>query len=494
MSQVLTPAAPPENGDALDDLDGGLAVSPSDVLERLWRFFISMRTGLVLILGLGLLSLAGTLLEQAPAGMRGDKQAYASWLTQMRPKYGGWTSVLDRLGLFHVFTSIWFYGIVILLATSILACSVNRAPKLWTRAVHPQHRMSESFFSHAALRATLSSPTDPTTAVDGLRAALTAQHYRTEVEPETGGTTYVYADRHRWAPFGTVVTHLSFVLILLGFVLSATTGFKDTQVAVPVGTKVAVGHGTGLTVEATSFTDTYYPDGSPKDYASDLVLYKGGKAVDSQTIRVNHPMSWGGVSFYQSFFGVAAAMTAKDSTGKTVYDGGVPMQWQSSDGKHSIGRFEVPSSGLTVYVVMAASGQVDPDIKAGQVQLEIYRDTAKAPVATEVISQGKPTEVAGATFTFDRTRQFTGLIVKRDPGTVFVWIGSALMVVGIYLVLFFPHRRLWLRVRRTSAGSEIGCAAARRESAHRDTQFESTFRSLVDDLQLAVTPAKRTRK
>ena len=125
-----------------------------------------MRTGLALILALGLLSLVGTLLAQTPPGIRGDPQAYASWLDSVRPKYGGWTSVLDTLGFFSIFTSVWFKAITVLLTTSILACSVNRAPRLWRLAVRPRTRMGESFFTHAALRADLFVPAEPDQAAE----------------------------------------------------------------------------------------------------------------------------------------------------------------------------------------------------------------------------------------------------------------------------------------------------------------------------------------
>jgi hypothetical protein len=156
MSQdTRTRPAEPAAGqplDGLDGLDGGPSVGASDVLNRLWRFFISMRTGLWLILAMGLLSLAGTLLEQTPAGLSSDPAAYASWLASIHSKYGGWTPVLDKVGLFAAFTSIWFKGIMVLLTTSVLACSVNRAPRLWKLALHPRTRMSETFFTHAPLR------------------------------------------------------------------------------------------------------------------------------------------------------------------------------------------------------------------------------------------------------------------------------------------------------------------------------------------------------
>ena len=329
-----------------------------------------MRTGLLLILALGLLSLIGTLLVQAPAGLATDPAAYTSWLASIHSKYGGWTPVFDKLGFFAVFTSIWFKAIMVLLTTSVLACSVNRAPRLWKLAFHPRTRMGETFFTHAPLRASVLVPAEPDETMDYVREVLKSHRFRTITDPDDDGLN-LYADRFRWGPFGTVMAHLSFVIILLGFFLSATTGFKNTQLIVPVGSTVQVGNGTGLSVKAMSFNDAYYPDGSPSDYASDLILYKNGAQVDRQTIRVNHPMKAGGVSFYQSFFGEAAAMKVTDGAGKTLYDDAAALQWQSDDGKHSIGKFDIKAKGLTVYVIDVASGKTDPNIKAGQLQLEV---------------------------------------------------------------------------------------------------------------------------
>jgi len=474
--------------DGLDGPDGGPSVSGADVLNRLWRFFISMRTGLWLILALGLLSLAGTLLEQAPAGMTADPVAYAAWVASIHSKYGGWTPVFDKIGFFSVFTSIWFKSITVLLATSVLACSVNRAPRLWKLAFHPRTRMSETFFTHAPLRASVLVPAGPDAATDYVKQVLKSHRFRTITDTDQDGV-YLYADRFRWGPFGTVMAHVSFVIILVGFFLSATTGFKDTSFTAPVGQTVAVGHGTGLSIQATSFSDVYYADGSPKDYSSQLVLYKNGAVVQQQTVRVNHPMTQDGVTFYQSFFGEAASMKVTDAAGKAVYSQAVPLAFTSDDGTHSIGQF-TPSKTLNVYVIGAASGKPDPNIKAGQMQLEIHQNGATDPIATQVVDEGKPATIAGLTYTFERTRQFTGLIVARDPGVNFVWVGSALLVIGLFLVFFFPHRRMWMRVRKTSGGSEILCASTMK----RDVAFKPQFNQLITDIQLAGTPSSTTQE
>lgn len=487
MNQT-THTLPESDEELLDGLNSGVSFSTTDLLNRLWRFFISMRTGLVLLLGLGVMSFIGTLVVQAPPGMRSDPAAYASWLGSMRPKYGGWTTVLETLGLFSVFSSIWFMAINVLLTTSILACTVNRAPRLWRLAVRPRIRMRESFFKHATLRAELLVPVGPEKTVEEIGKILQSHHFRLIADPEEG--LNLYADRNRWGPFGTPIAHLSFVIIIVGVLLSVTTGFNNSQFTVTVGSKVPVGQGSNLSVEAKAFTISYYPDGSTKDYASDLVLYENGIEVLAKRVRVNHPMKWDGISFYQSFYGVSAMMTVKDSAGKTLFKEGVPLVWSSKDGTHTIGLFTIKEKAISVYVVSSASGRVDPSIKAGQMQLEIHQVGTETPIATQVVSQGKPTTIAGLEYTFERTRQFTGLSVARDPGAPLVWVGSALLMLGIFLVFFFPHRRLWVRIRKTAGGSEILFASTMR----RDAAFRPQFHQIVDEIQLAGSPASTTER
>jgi cytochrome c biogenesis protein len=480
-----------ESLDALDGAGGGASVAASDVLDRLWRFFINMRTGLWLMLAFGLMSFIGAMLMQAPAGLSADPAAYDAWLKTLQPKYGGWTPVFDRLGFFAIFSSVWFKANMALLTTSILACSVNRAPRLWKLARHPRTRMGEVFFSHAPLRAAILVPAGPDTALEDVRGVLKAHHFRTVIdEGGDDGDLNLYADRFRWGPFGTVIAHLSFVIILIAFFVSSTTGFKNPNFVVPVGSTVQVGHGSGLAIKAMSFNDAYYPDGTPSDYASDLILYKNGVQVDRKTIRVNSPLKRDGISFYQAFFGEAAAMKVIDSDGKVLYSDATPLSWTSDDGEHSIGQFNLPAKKQVVEIVVAASGKTDPNIKAGQVEVNVFQDGTKAAVASQVVDQSKPVTLAGLSYTFERTRQFTGLIVAKDPGMNIVWVGSALLTIGLYLVFFFPHRRMWVRIRKTTGGSEILCASPMK----RDLAFKPQFNQLITDIQFAGTPTSTTQE
>ena len=95
-------------------------------------------------------------------------------------------------------------------------------------------------------------------------------------------------------------------------------GLQERKFAAPVGTKVAVEHGTSLTIGLRRSTETYFPDGSPKDYASDIVLYKDGGEV-SGTGPGQPPMRTYGVSFFQSFFGfVGRSCTSPTRPGKVA--------------------------------------------------------------------------------------------------------------------------------------------------------------------------------
>jgi len=468
-------------------LDDAPDLTPAELLRRLYALFHNKRTGLALILAMVLLALFGVLFAQAPEGVRDDPAAYASWLEAMRPRYRGWTDILSALGFFRMFSSPAFITVTALLALSILACSAHRTPLLWQAATRPHTHVRESFFDHGRLHRTVTLAAPPEEVFRTVRAALVAQRFRVVEDPNGPGLN-LYADRFRFAPFGTVVAHVAFVLILAGVVISSSTGFHDSGFTVTVGERVDVGHGTSLAVELTAFRDEYYEDGRPKDYASDVVLYEDGRQVAAQTVRVNAPLDFGGVSFNQAYFGVAADVTVQDATGATHHIGGVPLQWGTDDGLYTFGILTLPDQALEVYVVAASSGQAERDIQAGEVRFELYAIGEDMPLASGVAAQGVPTTIGDLTLTFERERQFTGLIVSRDPGAPWVWAGAILLMAGTCAAMFFRHRRIWVRVRAADGGSEVRLASPDRV----DSTFESRFNELAG--ALTDVPADRTEK
>lgn len=455
-----------------------------EVFRRIYAFFYNKRTGLVLIIAMAVLTLLGVLFAQAPPGARATPEAYASWLEGMRPRYRGWTDILSALGVFRMFQSIPFLAVAGLLAVSILACTAHRVPLLHKQAARPHTHVRDSFFDHGALRAAVAVAAPPEEARDRVRAALRSQRFRVLEEPRGPGLN-LYADRNRWAPFGTAIAHIAMVVILLGAVLTASTGFANDSFTVSTGAIVEVGEGTGLSVELVSFTDEYQADGTPKDYASHLIVHKDGVPVAEQVVRVNTPLRVDGISFNQAFFGNAVDLTVAGADGTVLHEGGVPQRLTTEDGLYNYGILTLQDAGLELFVISPASGQAERSLQAGEVGLEIYGLEDEAALAKEVLTQGTPVVAAGLTVTFERENRYTGLRVSKDPGKGWIWAGAILLILGTCWTMFFRFRRLWVRVEEADGGARVRIASPDRP----DPAVEATLAALTR----ALTPEEPRR-
>lgn len=450
-------------------------------LDHFWQLLTSVRLALVLILLLAAGTLAGTTLIQAPGGIAPGSADYASWLQRVRPRFGDWTDVLSSLQLLSVFSSVWYRGLLAALSISILLCTAKRWPASARASFSPRIRRVDRFFEHAPLAASIESPAEPDHVAQVLRSTLGKHRYRVLMEQATE-TCYQYADRNRFAPLGTYLSHLSLILILAGALLGGWLGFNEKGFAIPEGATREVGFGTGLSVKAVSFVDEYYPEGPPKDYRSDLVVYQNGIEVKRQTIRVNEPLDYQGVRFFQSFFGPAVDLEVKVASGDVIFSDGVALVWQTQ-GDRPAGSFVLPQRNLTAYVIGPASAKRDLSIKSGEMRVELYQGRSSSPVAMANLQPGQTTEMAGLQFTFLRERQFTGLQVAKDPASPLIWLGCILLVLGQMAVWYFPHRRLWAMVRgRPEGGTEVALGAVVR----RDTGFNREFHALVAELRSRV--------
>lgn len=457
-------------------------------LERLWHLLTSMRLALLLMLALAVLGVIGAMVIQAPPGVLLDPDAKREWLNEIRPRFGGWTGIMDQLQLFTIFTSTWFIGIGAALAISLVACSVHRVPGIWKTVSKPHVNVGDRFFEHAPQHEAIVLRTKPTVALEQVGGVLRHRRYRALTLDD--GVIHLYADRNRWAPFGSLAGHLSVVVILAGAMIGSMYGFRDGEFMIAEGTTAAVPGAPGLQIRLDAFRDTYYAEtGAPSDYASDLVLVRDGQVVASQTVRVNDPLRYDGISFYQSFYGPAVVVSIKDADGKELSQQGVPLAWRATEGNRSVGRFSIPAAGLVAWVVGTA-GSNDTLIAPGQVRVELYRDSGNGEaVAAETITQGTPTTLGGLQFTFERESQYTGLSVARDPGVPFVWLGCFLLVAGFVLVFMFPHQRLWVRITPRQGGSTVQLATVGR----RDTVGAGAeFTGLVDDIRTALQAAPGT--
>ncbi len=70
---------------------------------------------------------------------------------------------------------------------------------------------------------------------------------------------------------------------------------------------------------------------------------------------------------------------------------------------------------------------------------------------------------------------YTGLQLAKDPGMNIVWIGSAILVIGLCIMFYLPHRKLWL-VIRPNGKVELAGMTNRNEMAFRNFVHELFIR------------------
>lgn len=438
----------------------------------LWAALCSKRTGVVLLLVLGVLTLVGTVLPQVPDDVVGNPQAQAEWLVDRQARFGPWTSVLARVGAFDVFASVWFLTAAGLLCLGLVASTVQRLPQLWHTAAHPNTRAPDRLWTHAAASAQVVVAPPVATPATTLAAGLRARRYR--VVQEAGeGRVWLLADRFRFTPLATVLTHGALLFIVAGVVLSSRGGFSDPSVSVPVGSSVALGHSTGLTLTARGFTDAYYDTGAPKDFASDVVLTRAGVPVASATVRPNHPLSLDGVVIHQAAFGNAADLRVVTADGRSR-EVTIPMRWRSADGALTFGRLALAGQDAEIFVGTASAGRRDALMPAGLVRLDVTRPSTGQTAGSALLEPRRARTVAGLTVTLLRERQYTEFLVSRDPGGPWVWTGALLLVAGLALTIYLRPRRIWALVEPHEDAAQVRLACAERS--------DRWFAALVADL------------
>ncbi|MDR2975321.1 MAG: cytochrome c biogenesis protein ResB [Propionibacteriaceae bacterium] len=467
MTERLVDADRPGSPERLDDGDEP-QLTIGDFFHRLYQVTYSKTIGLIIILVLAVFVLIGVIIVQAPAGTYADPAQTEQFMSQMRAKYGGWASVFEALGLFHVFTSVAFLVVVVALAISITGCTTHRIPQLWQNFRHPRVKVSDRFFTAARYQATVPTGLNPEQTLQLAEDKLKSQHYR--VIKSDGASLYV--DKYSWGGFGTVAAHLSFIIILAAFLITGLFGY-EAILNVPVGGDgVAVGQGTALSVKATSFNAAYDSNGRPLDYVSHVIVTDGDKVVAEQDVRVNEPITMGKWAFHQDSFGLAVDVAVTDGSGASVFTGSVPQQWTSNDGTLAIGRFRLEDRGVTVDVLAAQSGVTNSELAPGQVAFLIYRDGQTEATDMNTVDQSETVTIGDLDFTFERESQYTGIKVRTDPGTIWMWIGSILLVSGMTVTFTCRHRRVWVK----ATDSALLLASADKE----DSGLRANFDEIVE--------------
>jgi cytochrome c biogenesis protein len=454
---------------------------PEIIVDRIWRFFCSVRAAVVEIAILALLVLIGTL--------RGSSvpQAISDAIPATAP-------LVERWYAWDVYRSLPFAAILTVLSIAIAICTINRAPGIWTAIQHPTVTTTHGFLRNAEVSSRFESPSSPNDFATEITSAIRARGYRTMTQ-ERNGEIHVYADRWRFSRLATFPFHLALIMILAGGIVGVAWGFRENELIIPEESVRDLGHGTGLSVRLNDFSEIYREDGSPLIYRSDVTLLKDGEPVHRGSMSVNNPMTFGDIVFYQSGFGQAVALKIADDAGRVYYDDSLPLGiFQSKLNPDApAGRMDLPPAGVALSVIApdenpANAPQLDTlNLKPGELFFMIRPLGPDSPIEMPVgatISPGESVNLGNLTLTFERERRFSVFQVARNPGIPIFFAAAVLLVGGLAITFYFPHRRVRGIVSSTPEGSVAHLAPIARRDWSARRVFEQLARDLGKRLQL----------
>ncbi|MDP9352384.1 MAG: cytochrome c biogenesis protein ResB [Chloroflexota bacterium] len=417
-------------------------------IDGLWRILSSPRIAAVNLLLLAGALMLVALLPQAPSDTPPGSATYAAWLEDLQPALGPLAPMLDALGGFRLLDAGWFRFLLGWLGVSLgvyvfgHAASVAHRPKE-TREHGPETMARPDFSLHSHL--------SNLEAERVIREALVSLGYRFQT---IGPGTLFYAERHRAQRAARVLSHLGAGLLLLAASVGAIIGWQEPMLAVAEGSTVPVGHGTNLSLKNEGFSSALYSNGrSARDYVTTLtVLHEGRPVVRGASLRVNSPVTYGGIRIHQAFFGPAVDLQVWDAAGRLLQGGGVPLVAEDPDLRPAA---VLLRDTYRLEILAPRADGTDRIVPPGSLRARVYRaGTGQSiPLAEINLQQGERAVAGGLTMLFERETQYSGLHVTYNPAAPWAWAAAALMLGGVVYTFACPYRSLLFSVTPLDSGS-----------------------------------------
>ncbi|MFG2312737.1 cytochrome c biogenesis protein ResB [Streptomyces sp. NPDC048566] len=460
-----------------------------------WRQLTSMRVALILLFLLSLGAIPGSLIPQSGTD--------AAKVQEFKDAHSLLGPVYERLGLFHVYSSVWFSAIYILLFVSLIGCIV---PRTWQFVGQLRGRPpgAPRRLDRLPAYATWRTDAEPERVREAALEVLKRKRFRAHVEKDA-----VAAEKGYLRETGNLLFHIALIVMLVAFawgqlfksegnkLIVEGDGFSNTLVSYDdfkSGNLFSTDDLTPFSFDLKKFTGTYERTGpnkgTPRTYQAAIGYSVGAYGKEHQTlVKVNEPLVIGDSKVYLTAHGYAPTVTVRDGRGKVVFHDAVPLLPLDSnvtsqgavkvmDGyKNARGTSEqlgfsaffVPTFAgagkgdmfsqfpALDYPVLAVSGfhgslGVDAGLPQNVYQLDTsamkqFKD-AKGDIVKKRLRPGETMTLpnGAGSITFDKDiKEWANFQVTQQPGSDWALAGAFAAILGLAGSLFIQRRRVWVR-------------------------------------------------
>ncbi len=416
------------------------------MLSKLNKFFSSVKLAIFLFIAIAAFSMVGTFINQ------GDTAS------QYRTIFGTQTyHVLYWLGFLNIYGSWYFIGLAALLVVNIVTASVNIFPRTLKAVFGPYPSFKEMMDKK--------SPKAVYEVVESTKNAGETKKVLNEKfgKPFSETETELYYSKNSIFRFSPYIAHLSIIIIIIGVILNVKYGFRS-YANIKVGGKTDISYLTKnrkplnlpFTIRLDDYRTKYYKDGIPKSYTSKISIIKNHVRVATKNIRVNHPFTYDGITIYQASYGhykptkVIVGLLVLNlknrkfrkaiyaDVGK-LYDAGIdnikfrfithkkPKKGEipffiKLNNKHIINFHVLPYKNQSTPLVFAKYDNI-VFIYSGVKQVKSY--------------------------------YYSGVEITKNSYTSVIWVGSIILIIGLFFSFFFNHREIWVNLTNSKDGKKI---------------------------------------
>ncbi|WP_022911133.1 cytochrome c biogenesis protein ResB [Aestuariimicrobium kwangyangense] len=464
----------------------------------LWTQLTSMRTALVLLFLLAFAAIPGSLVPQSSTS--------PSRVAQIARDQPGLDKVYRFLGMYDVFTSVWFSAIYLLLFVSLVGCILPRV-MVYARALrNPPPALPSRLDRLPEWGRGELTGVEADEVVAAAEGWLRRKRFRTRRTDLPDGTVGLSAERGYLREFGNLLFHVSLVVVLVGVAWNTLWGSKGSAIVVEgqgfsnnitqydefhAGAAVNTDHLPPFSLVLNRFTATFetgpVQTGAAREFRADVTVTEQSASGDAsssrRTIEVNHPLNVHGTTIHLISHGYAANVEVRDGSGNLAFAG--PVVFLPQDGNFkSAGVIKAPDARPerlafegwllpTATVDAAGPRSLFPDALNPELFLNAWSGKPKQetgrPENVYVLDTTGLTQIKngndllrlrlkpGDTYqlpdqqgsiTFRGYQRWTKMQFSRAPGLPLVFGSLALGVFGICLSLFVRPRRLFVKLRR----------------------------------------------